>query len=220
MNETYLQLAHLSDVDLSQIYLTSKKILKERGIYDNLHQNFRSKKLSKSVFEFKKVGKIIRNNKKSILPDILSEDWSFLFNDYSCDTSSNDFYVYLHLDPNKPYVFNGKTDNELRLTGKPFYVGKGKGDRAFNMKRSSSHLSIINSLKDQGKTMNDIVYIFESNLSELEALILESKLISFFGSRNECDPSKTHLTGEKGGWLLNSSIPPRPVWIDQIIRRQ
>ena len=217
MSETKEQLSFLSDRDLAAVYKTSRSILKERGLLSVINNQLKLKNLNSSnkEGEFRLVGKARRSLHNSILPVMLKEDWSFLFNDCKYDTVKKDFYVYLHVDP----AIHTNINKEILINGRPFYVGKGTGKRAWNFKRSKSHLNIINKLLSEGKTKNSIVCIFQDNLTEIEAICLESKLISFFGSRNEVARNKMHLNGCKGGWLVNSDIPPRPEWIDRIIKK-
>lgn len=72
----------------------------------------------------------------------------------------NNFYIYIHTRP----------DN-----GAVFYVGKGKGKRAFNLNRNPHWAAIY---KKYGRE----VCIVTDNLSENEALNKEKELISHFKS--------------------------------------
>jgi len=71
----------------------------------------------------------------------------------------NSFYVYAH--------YNNENDEF------PFYVGKGKGSRAYNTKRSE--------LWKEKASNGLIVKILKDNLTETEAYNLEIKLIKQYG---------------------------------------
>ena len=60
----------------------------------------------------------------------------------------------------------------LREDGTPYYIGKGKGDRAW-----AKHTVAIPSNKDQ-------IIIIKENLSESDAHILEMELIAQYGRKN------------------------------------
>ena len=61
----------------------------------------------------------------------------------------------------------------LRQDGTPYYVGKGKGNRAFDKRHS------VNLPKDKSK----IVFL-ETNLSEVGALALERRYIKWYGRKD------------------------------------
>ena len=93
------------------------------------------------------------------------------------------FYVYAHCDPsNKIAIGKNSTTTfgaTLGLTYFPFYIGKGTGDRAWDLNRNESHKKMRQKIKTFG---NDIdVKIIKSGLTEKEALMLEVKLIDVFG---------------------------------------
>lgn len=78
------------------------------------------------------------------------------------------FYVYEHWRPD---------------TGECFYVGKGKGRRAWKMRdRNSHHTSIVSKLTSLGMCVD--VRIISSDLSECDAFTLEATKIAEYGRDN------------------------------------
>lgn len=112
------------------------------------------------------------------LPYLLSQPWNDLF----CTASSipNDSYVYLHIDPRKKAISLHGMKTLLR--GEPFYVGKGIGKRAWDLKRNQGHGKRIRQILAKGFPAESIVQVIREGLSEKEALVIEAKLIYFFGS--------------------------------------
>lgn len=83
---------------------------------------------------------------------------------------SNEFYVYLLLDPRKFYL--------------PFYVGKGKGNRCshhLRKKYGSNTIKqrIIDKIYSVG--LKPEIMIWKNNLTEQEAYDIEIELIKRFG---------------------------------------
>ena len=123
--------------------------------------------------------------------NILNEDIKDLYEDLSLDLTPN-YYVYVHCEPNKIAIGKDGVTSWAATLGLdliPFYVGKGIGNRAYDLNRNETHRKFRQRLKEFG---NDVqVRIIKDGLTELEALCLESKLIDIFG-----------LIG-KGGRLVN-----------------
>jgi len=71
------------------------------------------------------------------------------------------FYVYAYIR---------STDSETAKAGTPYYIGKGKGNRAICKKHSISLPSDYN-----------YIIILEQNLSEIGALALERRIIKWWG---------------------------------------
>lgn len=137
------------------------------------------------------------------IPHILKQDWLGLFS--STDTDRK-YYVYAHCDPESKFILLPK---EIGGTSRyPFYIGKGTKDRAYNLKRNEGHGVKLRSLITKGFENKDIVKIIKDNLTEVEALELESKLIYFFGTIFEKD---------KHGILVNLDIPAAPRFSDFIV---
>jgi hypothetical protein len=108
-------------------------------------------------------------------------------------SDNKNYYVYAHCDP----FFKLKADTNgkiafastLGLCYLPFYIGKGEGNRAHDLNRNESHRKKRQFIEKSNKTIQ--VVKIKDNLTEKEALMLESKLIDIFG-----------LTSF-GGWLVN-----------------
>lgn len=127
----------------------------------------------------------------SALQPLMSEDWSDL---YSGGDMARKYYVYAHVSP-----FSGEIDIDgLLLRGVPFYVGKGCGNRAFDLKRNEGHGVELRKLAKAGATPEKIVQILYSDLTECEALCIEAKLIHFFGTKFE---------HKRNGLLVNLDKP-------------
>lgn len=197
MNNTYRQLSALSDKDLKDVFMSAKRIMQERGITE-------------------RHGITVKSFKPECSIDIdlyFSEDWSHLF-DFECSESPC-YYVYAHVDPRV------KRFHQLgfKNIGKPFYVGKGAGSRAYSKTRSKPHRDLISEILSEGYDMSDIVHIYKSDMDELSAFELESKLINFFGCRCEMPKLiKPYISGRKAGLLINTDTGRRPEWVSRLVR--
>lgn len=105
--------------------------------------------------------------------------------------AQNPFYVYALKDPRqKP--------------AKPFYIGKGTGNRAWehqNEVSDSEKSDVIQEIHDSGfKVLHTVI---SDNLTEEQALKIEAELISAFGVRSQ-------------GGLLTNRVRPNP---DNISKR-
>jgi len=82
------------------------------------------------------------------------------------------------LSEDMPYYVYGLYDG-----GEPFYIGKGKGNRAYLHLMCRDEKSFKNKLMKYLYTMNEppVVYLFDYGLTEKEAYELENKLIEQFG---------------------------------------
>jgi len=222
----YLQMSALSDRDVLLVYGISAKILSDRDqlalCKKELTRIIKSQKRARAtcVFKtppvFKDRGKTRRLAGDSILLEFLKEDWGYLFTgNYDNDRK---YYVYYHSNPEKGNARFKRKGEFIDFNGRPFYVGKGTGNRYKSKTRSRSHLAVINKVIESGKEDKDIFHIFKDGLAEVEALELEAKLITFFGVAAELDQSKTHFHGTKGGWLVNSDPACRPEDVSRMMR--
>ena len=134
------------------------------------------------------------------LPSLLNQDWSHLFESSNTD---NDFYVYAHTDIRGHATYPLGLRSGLK--GRPFYIGKGRGDRAYNLVRNGGHGEKIKDLIHEGVEKTSIPIIVFDKLTEAKALELEAKLIHFFGTIYAGNRS-----GQRRGKLLNINYPPLP----------
>jgi hypothetical protein len=131
------------------------------------------------------------------LESLLDQDWSHLFS----GDSERKYYVYAHYSPNGKGIRFFSDKLVVKLSGLPFYIGKGTGDRAYDLKRNQGHGEMLKDLHRRGTKPDEMVEILKDKLTEAEALELESKLIYFFGTKYEKN---------RRGLLVNLDIPPRP----------
>ena len=107
--------------------------------------------------------------------------------------AQNPFYVYALKDPrHKP--------------AKPFYIGKGTGNRAWehqNEVSDSDKSGVIQEIHDAGlKVLHTVI---SDNLTEEQALKIEAELISAFGIRSQ-------------GGLLTNRVRPNPENISKKVK--
>jgi len=93
--------------------------------------------------------------------------------------SEKKYYVYAHLDPTRKVVVNGDAKTSfgatLGMTHRPFYIGKGTGDRFLDFNRNGNHRKVRQRIGEP------IAMILKDGLSEAGALAFEDKLIDIFG---------------------------------------
>lgn len=160
----------------------------------------------------RRIEKSIRNKIKGInlssksQNDLFHKEWDIL---YPCDDSNDKrFYVYAHVKPTVGCIQVKTNESDwtgIRINGIPFYIGKGCGDRAYDLNRNQGHGQEIKNLLKSGEKKEKIVCILADGLTEIEALKIESKLIYFFGTRYD----------ENGmGILVNLDKPIYPKNLD------
>jgi hypothetical protein len=115
---------------------------------------------------------------------ILETDISSVYGDLALDSSPR-YYVYAHMDPNRKVAVgkHGITSFAAVLGCGyfPFYIGKGTGNRCYDISRNGEHAKIAKRLRILDNKIE--VHKIKDNLTESEALQLESKLIDIFGLR-------------------------------------
>lgn len=131
---------------------------------------------------------------------IWDSDLSVLFNALNLDNTPK-YYVYAHTVSRKLKV-NSKaidafTQLALGLKEKPFYIGKGTGNRYSLQERNAFYNKYRKQLISEGHTISQS--IIKDNLTESKALELESKLIDIYGVKAE------------GGWLANLDTCYQPI---------
>lgn len=116
-----------------------------------------------------------------LMEQILDSNISHIYKNYDYE---NKYYVYVHCDPRKKLniKYNIKhliLATKFNLTHEPIYVGKGEGDRFLNLNRNDSHRKIRTQLLNMNLDLMAIK--IKDNLTENQALELESKLIDILG---------------------------------------
>lgn len=110
--------------------------------------------------------------------------FEFLYEQSPHNEERGDYYVYIHCNSNKKINVN-RDIRELLLASKysaiyvPIYVGKGIGNRCYELNRNEGHRKIRSVLLKNSKDL--LVVKVKENLSEQAALFEEQKLISFLG---------------------------------------
>lgn len=149
---------------------------------------------SSSILSPPGIGKIPASTLSGYFPALIAQKW------LDGEDEDGDYYVYAHVDARKN-VFKTTAECGGNWRGLPFYIGKGIGRRAYDLKRNQGHGKRIGELLSIGITPEQIVHIAFSGLSERKALEIEAKCIYFFGSIYS--PGKAG----KRGCLLNLDVP-------------
>lgn len=190
-------LSSLSEADLCHLKKIITREISKRKVL-KIGEN-RTNTINSSFGFYKAIKGLNRSvcSRMSKIDLLFSQDWSHLFKSQNEDKK---YYVYFHLDPT---VFSKAFSAHYGCkSGIPFYVGKGCGARAFDLNRNQGHGTAIRQILDKGYTKEEIVIIAYQDLTESQALEIESKLIYLFGSIYE--------RGRKDAYLLNLDIPARP----------
>jgi hypothetical protein len=123
--------------------------------------------------------------------EIYNKNLESLFSGSSSE--SKKYYTYVHCNPMEPVSIKKDAKSAFAATlgveFKPFYVGKGMGNRCEKLERNETYRKIVQVLNLKG--LKPEIKIIANELEESKALELESKLIDIFGLQIY------------GGWLTN-----------------
>jgi len=137
---------------------------------------------------------------------VIEQDWSEIF---PADSSTGCFYVYAHVNPGSR-VFVTEDKYGGNYGGQPFYIGKGCGNRAYDLNRNQGHGKKIRAVIADGWSSDAIVHVVFSGLSSQKALELEAKLIYFFGTIYQVDRKECSL--------YNLEVPKTPIFTGSMKR--
>lgn len=182
---------HFSNWDVKFFNKTSKKnqkileILNKNGVIDvvKLVENVSEEQAFKIEKEYiKLIGRI--NQHEGPLVNV-AQGGGITQEEITKNALEAKFYCYVLLDPRKPGNYSNRygKQRELHFTHEPFYVGKGTGNRAESHTwikfKPTLKNTVIREIQAQGE--KPIIHIVKSNLTELEALKLESEVITTIG---------------------------------------
>lgn len=129
---------------------------------------------------------ISKNDKNKLIFNACYNIWNTDIDDVYVNVESDEerkYYVYAHCDSSKKLALKkeGKTTFAMTLGMEylPFYIGKGTGNRAFELNRNETHRKYRQKLNTFNTDVK--VQIIKDNLTEKQALMYESKLIDIFG---------------------------------------
>ena len=211
------QLELLPSDDLRQLVSDASKVLNDRARIDRINRNTQ-RRLALRDARYAQYPDLNEYNRSALLaipdscrgkpaghlyflPPLLDQDWSSIYPESGGPAA---FYVYAHVDPTKPH-FIAQNKYGGSFNGRPFYIGKGTGGRAYDLKRNQGHGRILKRLKDEQVVPESIVKIIFDGLTESKALEYESKLIYYFGTMY--DPAHTDA---RRLWLVNLDVPKTP----------
>jgi hypothetical protein len=158
--------------------------------WDDLDEIRKLRQKLKSRYEFlnplEKSRAEVQSELYNNIQNIWNSDISYMFDNEKYDILPN-YYVYCHMLPSKPIILTkqGRPTAiysfaaSIGCTNVPFYIGKGKNNRAFDANRNSYHTKIKEFIRELNH--EPITKILIDNLTEKDAIIKESKLIDIFG---------------------------------------
>lgn len=146
-------------------------------------------KIRSRVFEFKKLNDPNHLSKKdkflkifNSCMNVYNTDISKVYNNLKLDETPR-YYVYAHCDPGFKIAIKKEGRSSFAATlgmeYMPFYIGKGTDNRAYDLNRNETHRKVRQKINSFNREIK--VKIIKDNLTEKEALMLESKLIDIFG---------------------------------------
>lgn len=149
---------------------------------------------------------------------MVNDEWNKIYEEMD---KTPKYYVYIHSDISMPCIWCNTNFGRYSFNGTPFYIGKGVGDRINDLScRSKFHVEKYKKIKLLNeKQINQSIYKVAENLTEKQALILESKLITFFGCVNQISNKEIHFTGRKGGLLINRDSTKVPNWVFEVSKK-
>ena len=143
--------------------------------------------------------------KSRYLPDLLDQDWSYLWSGGDPDKK---YCVYVCSDPLAPsFKFGRKLGGRIPL---PFFIGYLKEGLVWVPDENSSCALKVKNLIAAGVTKEKILTTLITGVSETQAIELEAKLVYFFGT--------VHDIGNKG-ILLNPKKHRVPDFKEEIPRK-
>jgi hypothetical protein len=152
-----------------------------------------NKEISKTTWE-------IQQDILDIYLKIWNTDLTPLFNTLELDSTPK-YYVYAHTKAGKlrtnSKAIGAFSQIHIGLKEKPFYIGKGTGNRYLLKERNEYYNKYRAQLASENIEVNHV--IIKDKLSEYEALELESKLVDIYGIKAE------------GGFLLNLDSCYKPL---------
>lgn len=124
-------------------------------------------------------------NMASIIPAFEAIYGTDLAGVYGTPSGPRDYYLYFHCDPSKPLTVANNVKHYFlatrfpSLTHEPFYVGKGISGRYLDLTRNEGHRKIRTKILASGAEVIAVKAL--ENLTEAEALAVESKMIDVLG---------------------------------------
>jgi hypothetical protein len=208
MKRLYRELSRILEISSKSELLSIRKIInhaidqeiwgsKNKGMVVKQHAN-----KSKSVKPIPD-GKVTYVKRIKYIEFVITQNWKYLFDGQMLDDEKK-YYVYAHCDPT---ITTYDISKKINIAGVPFYIGKGTGDRAYDLNRNQGHGAKIREVLRKCVSERNIVRIIRDNMSELDALELESKLIYLF---------QTVYENQVDGMLFNLDLGRRPDFNEEV----